>query len=181
MRGSDSARQADRLDALLRSLAVVVEGLDEPDREELLRLVCTRPLDHTPFPELLLDAVDEVSNEGEDVPRVRLMATGCTAEGDPEPLGTVVGTSADVRAWASFLLDLRSRGFSGVRVVFSPAGEEVAEAVSTVFPEARFEAVPEEFSPPWLTLSRPDEKPFGHGAPALPAGEPRSAESEENA
>jgi putative transposase len=82
----------------------------------------TRTLGHTEFPYVYLDAtylhVRETSL-GQVVPKAVVVATGITATGGREVLGVAIGDSEEETFWRGFLIDLRARGLSGVRLVIS--------------------------------------------------------------
>jgi putative transposase len=48
-----------------------------------------------------------------------VVATGITADGNPEVLGLEVGDSEVEEFWRAFLTDLKKRGLGGVRLVIS--------------------------------------------------------------
>lgn len=147
-----------RLDELLRRLAASSSrslggALGYDEREELLHIIATRRLDRTHFPAVFLEAtVVELPEAGETAAGTRVTATGCTPEGDPEPLGVTFFESIDQRHWITFLLELRARGLSGVQQVLAEPTEGLQEAIEVAFPQSRFQAVPPNFSPDWLAL-----------------------------
>jgi putative transposase len=83
-----------------------------------------RPLGHTKFPYVFLDATYVKAHEGASVvSKAIVIATGVTATGDREVLGLAVGDSEDGAFWTAFLRSLRARGLSGIRLVISDAHE----------------------------------------------------------
>lgn len=93
----------------------ICAGLDE-----LVSAFRERPLDHTSFPYLYLDATYlHVRDEHHVVSKAVVIAIGVSAEGHREILGFGVGDSEDEVFWRSFLTSLRRRGLSGVRLVIS--------------------------------------------------------------
>ncbi len=80
----------------------------------------SRPLDHTTFPYLWLDATYIKARKDHRVvsPAV-VVATAVTAEGMREVLDVAVGDSEDEVFWTQFLRRLKQRGLSGVRLVTS--------------------------------------------------------------
>ncbi|KXF50533.1 transposase [Rhodococcus sp. SC4] len=102
----------------------ICAGLDE-----VVGAFRTRPLDHTAFPYVYLDATYlHVRNSSSQVTSMAVVvATGITAEGAREvrprervvPPGLDVGDSKDEVFWRGFLASLKRRGLSGVRLVIS--------------------------------------------------------------
>jgi putative transposase len=92
-----------------------------------------RPIGHTTFPYVFLDATYVKAHEGASVvSKAIVIATGVTARGDREVLGLAVGDSEDGAFWTAFLRSLRSRGLSGVRLVISDAHEGLKSAIAAV-------------------------------------------------
>jgi putative transposase len=92
-----------------------------------------RPLGHTKFPYVFLDATYVKAHEGASVvSKAIVIATGVTATGDREVLGLAVGDSEDGAFWTAFLRSLRARGLSGVRLVISDAHEGLKAAIGAV-------------------------------------------------
>jgi len=93
-----------------------------------------RPLGHTRFPYVFLDATYVKAHEGASVvSKAIVIATGVTASGDREVLGLAVGDSEDGAFWTAFLRSLRARGLLGVRLVISDAHEGLKAAIGAVF------------------------------------------------
>jgi len=94
----------------------ICAGLDE-----VVGAFRTRPLDHTAFPYVYLDATYlHVRNSSSQVTSMAVVvATGITATGAREVLGLDVGDSEDEVFWRGFLASLKRRGLSGVRLVIS--------------------------------------------------------------
>jgi putative transposase len=90
-------------------------------RGEVVGAFRTRPLDHTAFPYVYLDATYlHVRNSSSQVTSMAVVvATGITAEGAREVLGLDVGDSEDEVFWRGFLASLKKRGLSGVRLIIS--------------------------------------------------------------
>jgi putative transposase len=81
-----------------------------------------RPLDHTAFPYVFLDATHVKARvDHQFVSRAVVIATGATAEGGREVLGVDVGDSEDAVFWTAFLTSLKGRGLSGVDLAISDA------------------------------------------------------------
>ncbi|MGO9207369.1 MAG: IS256 family transposase [Candidatus Limnocylindrales bacterium] len=92
-----------------------------------------RPLGHTTFPYVFLDATYVKAHEGASVvSKAIVIATGVSATGDREVLGLAVGDSEDGAFWTAFLRSLRARGLSGVRLVISDAHAGLKAAIGAV-------------------------------------------------
>jgi putative transposase len=101
--------------------------------DEQLNAFRERPLDHTGFPYLFLDATYvKVRATGRVVSKAVIIGTGVTATGDREILGTAVGDSEDEALWTEFLCSLRRRGLAGVRLVISDAHLGLKAAITKV-------------------------------------------------
>lgn len=80
----------------------------------------TRPLDHIGFPYVFLDATYcKARVGGRVVSEAVVIATGVSADGRREVLGSAVGDSETQSFWAEFLRSLRDRGLAGVQLVIS--------------------------------------------------------------
>jgi len=80
----------------------------------------TRPLDHIEFPYVFLDATYcKARVGGRVVSQAVVIATGVSADGRREVLGSAVGDSETQVFWADFLRSLRERGLGGVQLVIS--------------------------------------------------------------
>lgn len=78
----------------------------------------TRPLDHTRFPYIYLDATYcKARVNHQIVSQAVVIATGITEDGGREVLGLMVGDSETEAFWSEFLRSLRERGLNGVRLV----------------------------------------------------------------
>jgi putative transposase len=92
-----------------------------------------RPLGHTTFPYVFLDATYVKAHDGASVvSKAIVIATGVTVRGDREVLGLAVGDSEDGAFWTAFLRSLRARGLAGVRLVISDAHEGLKGAIAGV-------------------------------------------------
>jgi len=92
-----------------------------------------RPLGHSAFPYLFLDATYLKAHEGPHVvSKAVVIATGVRADGGREVLGLAVGDSEDGAFWTAFLRSLRARGLAGVQLVISDAHEGLKGAISAV-------------------------------------------------
>jgi putative transposase len=93
----------------------ICAGLDEQ-----VAAFRSRPLHHTPFPYVFLDATYlHVRRGGQVTTMAVVVATGVTAAGGREILGVDVGDSEDEVFWRGFLRTLKERGLAGVRLVIS--------------------------------------------------------------
>ena len=91
-----------------------------------------RPLGHTSFPYVFLDATYVKAHDGASVvSKAIVIATGVT-RADREVLGLAVGDSEDGAFWTAFLRSLRARGLTGVRLVISDAHEGLKAAIGAV-------------------------------------------------
>jgi putative transposase len=92
-----------------------------------------RPLGHTTFPYVFLDATYVKAHDGAQVvAKAIVIATGVSERGDREVLGLAVGDSEDGAFWTAFLRSLRARGLAGVRLVISDAHEGLKSAIAGV-------------------------------------------------
>ena len=74
----------------------------------------SRPLHHTDFPSVFLDATYlHVRRPGQVTSMAVVVATGVTATGGREVLGVDVGDSEDEVFWRGFLRTLKERGLTG--------------------------------------------------------------------
>jgi putative transposase len=128
-----------KVDDLVRALGIDAGiGKSEVSRicAELDAVVATfreRPLSHTRFPYVFLDATYVKAHDGPSVvAKAIVIATGVTERGDREVLGLSVGDSEDGAFWTAFLRSLRARGLSGVRLVISDAHEGLKGAIGAV-------------------------------------------------
>jgi putative transposase len=96
----------------------ICAGLDE-----IVTAFRSRPLHHTTFPYLFLDAtylhVRRTGAGGQVTSMAVVIATGVTATGDREVLGVDVGDSEDEVFWRGFLRWLKERGLQGTQLVIS--------------------------------------------------------------
>jgi transposase-like protein len=89
-----------------------------------------RPLDGSPYPFVMLDAlVVKVREEGRIVNVCVVHATGVNREGYRESLGLEIVTQEDGAAWLAFLRGLVARGLSGVQLVTSDAHPGLVNAL----------------------------------------------------
>ncbi|MFE7976142.1 IS256 family transposase [Streptomyces shenzhenensis] len=98
-----------------------------------LNVFRTRPLDHTRFPYIYLDATyckARVSHQ--IVSQAVVIATGITEDGGREVLGLMVGDSETEVFWTEFLRSLRERGLTGVRLVIADHHSGLVKAIRKV-------------------------------------------------
>ena len=106
----------------------ICAGLDE--QVEAFR---SRPLHHTSFPYVFLDATYLHVRRSGQVTSMAVVATGVTADGGREVLGLDVGDSEDEVFWRGFLRTLKQRGLLGVRLVISDQHAGLVAALGRVF------------------------------------------------
>jgi putative transposase len=107
----------------------ICAGLDE--QVEAFR---SRPLHHTSFPYVFLDATYlHVRRTGQVTSMAVVVATGVTADGGREVLGLDVGDSEDEVFWRGFLRTLKQRGLAGVRLIISDQHTGLVAALGRVF------------------------------------------------
>ncbi|MGW6317655.1 IS256 family transposase [Streptomyces sp. NPDC055099] len=93
-----------------------------------------RPLDHTVFPYVFLDATYcKARVNHRIVSQAVVIATGISAGGHREILGLIVGDSESKPFWTRFLRSLRARGLDHVQLVISDSHSGLVAAIRTVF------------------------------------------------
>ncbi|MEU2491070.1 IS256 family transposase [Streptomyces sp. NPDC007883] len=93
----------------------------------------TRPLDHTRFPYIYLDATYcKARVNHQIVSQAVVIATGITEDGGREVLGLMVGDSETEAFLSTFLRSLRERGLNGVRLVIADHHLGLVKAVRKV-------------------------------------------------
>lgn len=93
-----------------------------------------RPLHHTEFPYVFLDATYlNVRRVGQVTSMAVVVATGVTATGGREVLGVDVGDSEDEVFWRAFLRSLKERGLAGVQLVVSDQHAGLVAALGRIF------------------------------------------------
>ena len=95
-----------------------------------------RPLHHTSFPYVFLDATYlhvRRTGSGQVTTMAVVVATGVTAAGGREVLGVDVGDSEDEVFWRAFLRSLKERGLTDVRLVISDQHAGLVAALQRVF------------------------------------------------
>jgi transposase-like protein len=114
----------------------ICAGLDET-----VNAFRSRPLHHTTFPYVFLDATylhvrrTEATGpgSGQVTSMAVVVATGVTADGGREMLGLDVGDSEDEVFWRAFLRGLKERGLAGVQLVISDQHAGLVAALRRVF------------------------------------------------
>ncbi|MFJ9753265.1 IS256 family transposase, partial [Streptomyces chartreusis] len=113
----------------------ICAALDEP-----LTAFRIRPLDHTRFPYIYLDATYCKARVNHQIAsRAVVIATGVTEDGGREVLGVMVGDSETEAFWTEFLRHLRERGLSGVRLVIGDHHSGLVAAIGKVMLGAAYQ------------------------------------------
>ncbi|MET8809692.1 IS256 family transposase [Streptomyces sp. NPDC004546] len=93
----------------------------------------TRPLDHTRFPYLFLDATYVKARVNHQiVSQAVVIATGVSEQGNREVVGVMVDDSESEASWTAFLRSLRERGLCRVRLVVSDSHSGLIKAIRKV-------------------------------------------------
>ena len=113
----------------------ICAGLDEQ-----VAAYDSRALDDMAFPYVFLDATYcKARLNGRVVSQAVVIATGVSADGKREVLGSKVGDSENTVFWTGFLRDLRERGLSGVQLVISDHHRGLMNAIDTVMAGAAWQ------------------------------------------
>jgi transposase-like protein len=108
--------------------------------DEIVSSFRSRPLDGSPYPFVMLDAlVIKVRESGRIVNACVVHATAVNRDGYRESLGLDIVTSEDGAAWVSFLRGLVARGLSGVQLVTSDAHPGLVDAIRSTLPGAAWQ------------------------------------------
>ena len=108
--------------------------------DELVEAFRTRPLDGSPYPFVMFDAlVVKVREAGRIVNVCVVHATGVNHEGYRESLGLDIVTQEDGAAWLAFLRGLVARGLSGVQLVTSDAHPGLVDAIRSTMTGAAWQ------------------------------------------
>jgi putative transposase len=107
----------------------------------------TRPLAAQPFPYVFLDATychgrvggGPHGKGGRVASRAVVIATGVSADGRREVLGSAVGDSEDESFWTEFLRGLRERGLAGVQLVISDSHAGLKKSIGKVMSGASWQ------------------------------------------
>jgi putative transposase len=107
--------------------------------DEQLAQFATRRLDEE-YPYLILDArYERVRENGTIHKRAVLVAIGINWEGRRCVLGVDLANRESISSWKAFLLDLRSRGLTGVELVVTDDHAGLRAAIAEVLPEAAWQ------------------------------------------
>jgi putative transposase len=99
-----------------------------------------RPLGHTAFPYVFLDATYcKVGINGRVVSQAVVIATGVSAGGSREVLGCAVGDSETEAFWTEFLRGLKDRGLGGVALVISDSHAGLIKAIDATMQGASWQ------------------------------------------
>ena len=110
------------------------------DLDAELSVFRTRPLDHTRFPYIYLDATYcKARVNHQIVSQAVVVATGITEDGGREVLGLMVGDSETEVFWTEILRSLRERGLTGVRLVIADHHSGLVKAVRKVMLGAAYQ------------------------------------------
>ena len=134
-----------RVDKVVRQLGIQGMSKSQVSRlaaelDELVEGFRSRPLDASPYPYLMLDAlVVKVREGGRIVNACVCHATAVNAEGVRESLGLDIVTQEDGAAWLGFLRGLVARGLHGVQLVTSDAHPGLVDAIRSTLPGASWQ------------------------------------------
>jgi putative transposase len=110
------------------------------DLDDQLTAFRSRPLEHTRFPYVYLDATYcKARVNHQIVSRAVVIATGITEDGGREVLGLMVGDSETEVFWTEFLRHLRERGLTGVRLVIADHHSGLVKAIRKVMLGAAYQ------------------------------------------
>jgi transposase-like protein len=108
--------------------------------DELVEAFRTRPLDRSPYPFLMLDALTVRVREGGRIVNACVVhATAVNRDGYRESLGLDLVTSEDGAAWLAYLRGLVARGLGGVQLVTSDAHPGLVDAIRSTLPGASWQ------------------------------------------
>ena len=131
-----------RVEKLVQTLGIERMSKSQVSRlaaslDELVEAFRSRPLDGTPYPYLMLDALVVKCREGgRTVNACVVHAVAVNREGYRESLGLDVVTAEDGAAWTAFLRGLVARGLAGVKLVTSDAHPGLVDAIAATLPGA---------------------------------------------
>ena len=92
------------------------------------------------YPYVYVDGIYLKRNWGGEFENVSvLVAIGVDEDGYREIIGAAEGMKEDKESWKNFLLWLKERGLDGVRLLIGDKSLGMCEAVSEVFPEAKYQ------------------------------------------
>jgi transposase-like protein len=99
-----------------------------------------RPLAGSKYPYVYVDGIYLRRNWGGEYENVAiLVAIAVNEDGYREVIGAAEGMKEDKQSWVNFLVWLRNRGLSGVKLVVGDKCLGMLEAVGEVFPDAKYQ------------------------------------------
>jgi len=99
-----------------------------------------RPLTGGNYPYVYVDGIFLKRAWGGEYANVAiLIAIGVNQDGHREILGAAEGMKEDKESWKSFLLWLKNRGLTGVRLIVGDKSSGMLESIPEVFPEAEYQ------------------------------------------
>ncbi len=99
-----------------------------------------RPLNGGEYPYVYVDGIFMKRSWGGEYENVAiLIAIGVNKDGYREILGAAEGMKEDKESWKSFLLWLKQRGLSGVKLITGDKSLGMLESIPEVFPEAKYQ------------------------------------------
>ena len=99
-----------------------------------------RKLSSDPYPYVYVDGIFLKRCWGEEFENISvLVAIGVTSDGYREILGAAEGLKEDLESWKNFFVWLKSRGLTGVKLIIGDKAYGMVEAISQVFPEAKYQ------------------------------------------
>ena len=99
-----------------------------------------RKLSSDSYPYVYVDGIFLKRCWGEEFENISvLVAIGVTSDGYREILGAAEGLKEDLESWKNFFVWLKSRGLSGVKLIIGDKAYGMVEAISQVFPEAKYQ------------------------------------------
>lgn len=101
---------------------------------------CNRPLDAV-YPVMFIDAIHIKVRDGQVTNRAFYLAVGVTVDGHRDILGIWAGDGAEgAKYWLAVLTELKNRGVADVCIVVCDGLKGLAEAITTVWPQALVQA-----------------------------------------
>jgi len=92
------------------------------------------------YPYVYLDGIYLKRNWGGSYENVAvLVAMAVNEEGQREVIGAAEGMKEDKESWLNFLVSLKERGLSGTRLFIGDKSLGLLEAVTTVFPQTKYQ------------------------------------------
>ena len=101
-----------------------------------------RPISAESYPYVYVDGIFLKRSWGGEYENVAiLIAIGVNSDGEREILGAAEGMKEDKQSWKSFLIWLKNRGLSGVRLIVGDRSLSLEESIPEVFPETEYQRV----------------------------------------